>query len=217
MTELNDIAGTLDEKIKIIQDQVLSGQINLLDYELVPIFTQLKNLITIQDLDKNSKSYKQACNLLNQKFEELKGLLSSLDNEKKFMEYLKLNPNDEEIGQLFEGCWRETFSVNPISLDFLELSTERLGTMKRDSLKIEHLDKTKAKGGRFLLEIPEHNFSENMLKFYDEILNKLPCPFEDIFEDENDQLKIYEKFVFILHLLQSGKIKYQKETNTLYI
>ena len=38
-----------------------------------------------------------------------------------------------------------------------------------------------------------------------------------IFGDEQDQAKIYEIFVYLLHLLQLGKIKYQKETNTLYV
>ena len=29
--------------------------------------------------------------------------------------------------------------------------------------------------------------------------------------------EIYEKFVYLLHLLQLGKIKYENETKTLYI
>ena len=52
---------------------------------------------------------------------------------------------------------------------------------------------------------------------YEKIKNRLPCLYDDIFEDEHDQLKIFENFVFLLHLLQLGKIKYQKETNFLYL
>jgi len=38
-----------------------------------------------------------------------------------------------------------------------------------------------------------------------------------VFDNELDQIEIYEQFVYLLHLLQLGKIKYQKDTNTLYL
>ena len=56
-----------------------------------------------------------------------------------------------------------------------------------------------------------------MTSFFNKIKEKLPCYFEDIFDDELDQMKVYEYFVYLLHLLQLGKIKYEKNTNTLYI
>ena len=56
-----------------------------------------------------------------------------------------------------------------------------------------------------------------MLDFYEEIKVKFPCPFDDIFEEQKDQLKLFENFVYLLHLFQLGKIKYQKETEFLYI
>jgi len=55
------------------------------------------------------------------------------------------------------------------------------------------------------------------MDFFNAIKYKFPCSFDDIFEDEHDQIIIYEKFVYILHLLQLGKIKYQKESNFLYM
>ena len=38
-----------------------------------------------------------------------------------------------------------------------------------------------------------------------------------IFEDEEDDIKLCKKFVYLLHLLQSGLVNYQKETNFIYI
>lgn len=217
MEEIREDTEILAIKIEQIQKKVILGQINLLNYELVPIFTDLQKSININYLDKNSRTYMEACNLLNQKFEELKQLLVSLDNEQKFLEYLKLNPSDEEIIQLFEGCWRETFNLEPVSLEFLESSQNKLSKITRNNVIIEHLKKRRKSGEKFLLSVPEQGFSEHMLEFFEYIKEKLPCFFEEIFDDEQDQLQIYEKFVYILHLLQLGKIKYQKETNTLYI
>ena len=41
--------------------------------------------------------------------------------------------------------------------------------------------------------------------------------YDEIFEDEHDQIRIFENFVYLLHLLQLNLIKYQKETKYLYL
>ena len=215
MTEYKEITDVLNEKIEEVKKQVISGKIKLLDYELAPFFAELKDALTTENLSRSSQTYKVACELLDQKFEELKKLLSSLESEQKFLDYLRSNPKDEEISRLFNGCWREVFKVNTVSPIFLEASKNKLCKDRGVPFTIEHLDKVRS-NEEFLLEIPEHNFTEKMLEFLVRIQKKLPCLFEEIFGDEQDQVKIYEIFVYLLHLLQLGKIKYQKETNTLY-
>lgn len=214
--EYKDFSEEINNKIETIKNRVLSGEISLLEIELVPIFENLKDSLTIYNISKYSRTYKSAFQLLSQKFEELKIFLSYLDNQDKFLKFLKTNPRDIEIYQVFEDCWREPFNIDALSLKFLEYSKERLVLEKGEPLRIEPIDKIKFKED-FLLEIPEKRFTEKMLAFFNIIKDKLPCPYEEIFEDELDQMKIFENFVYILHLLQMGKIKYQKETNFLYL
>lgn len=214
--EYKDFSEEINNKIETIKNRVLSGEISLLEIELVPIFENLKDSLTIYNISKYSRTYKSAFQLLSQKFEELKIFLSYLDNQDKFLKFLKTNPRDIEIYQVFEDCWREPFNIDTLSLKFLEYSKERLVLEKEDPLKIEPIEKIKLKED-FILEIPEKRFTEKMLAFFNIIKDKLPCSYEEIFEDELDQIKIFENFVYILHLLQLGKIKYQKETNFLYL
>jgi len=214
--EYKDFSEELNNRIESIKNKVLAGEISLLDVELVPIFENLKDSLTIYNISKYSSTYKSAFQLLSQKFEELKIFLSYLDNQDKFLKFLKSNPKDIEIYQLFEDCWRDPFIIDTLSLEFLEYSKDRLVTKKTEPLKIEHLDKINLKE-TFLLEIPEKRFTDKMLAFFNSIKDKLPCSYEEIFEDEFDQRKIFENFVYLLHLLQLGKIKYQKETNFLYL
>ena len=214
--EYKDFSEELNNRIESIKNKVLAGEISLLDVELVPIFENLKDSLTIYNISKYSSTYKSAFQLLSQKFEELKIFLSYLDNQDKFLKFLKSNPKDIEIYQLFEDCWRDPFIIDTLSLEFLEYSKDRLVTKKPEPLKIEHLDKINLKE-TFLLEIPEKRFTDKMLAFFNSIKDKLPCSYEEIFEDESDQQKIFENFVYLLHLLQLGKIKYQKETNFLYL
>lgn len=214
--EYKDFSEEINNKIETIKNRVLSGEISLLEIELVPIFENLKDSLTIYNISKYSRTYKSAFQLLSQKFEELKIFLSYLDNQDKFLKFLKTNPRDIEIYQVFEDCWREPFNIDALSLKFLEYSKERLVLEKGEPLKIEPIEKIKLKED-FILEIPEKRFTEKMLAFFNIIKDKLPCPYEEIFEDELDQMKIFENFVYILHLLQLGKIKYQKETNFLYL
>ncbi len=214
--EYKDFSEEINNKIETIKNRVLSGEISLLEIELVPIFENLKDSLTIYNISKYSRTYKSAFQLLSQKFEELKIFLSYLDNQDKFLKFLKANPRDIEIYQVFENCWREPFNIDALSLKFLEYSKERLVLEKGEPLKIEPIEKIKLKED-FILEIPEKRFTEKMLAFFNIIKDKLPCSYEEIFEDELDQMKIFENFVYILHLLQLGKIKYQKETNFLYL
>ena len=211
----DNILEELNRKIKDIHDDILEGKISLLDLELVPIFNQIKDNLNVDNLDKHSLIYKNTCELLNQKFDELKNLLSSLDTQEKFTKYLNTNPTDVEIYELFNGCWSKTFTLDALSIDFLEISKEKLSKLIKKSYSIEHLQK-KEEGGVFILEVPKLKFSEKMMEFFNSIQGKLPCPFDEVFEDDSDQIKIFEKFVYLLHLLQIGKLKYQKETKTLY-
>jgi hypothetical protein len=183
---------------------------------LNPIFSDIKDSLTIFNIKNYSHSYVNACELLEGKFEELRNLLNSLDIEKKFMGFLQKTPTKEEIYDIFNGCWNHNFELEPLSFNFLEYALNRLCKEKTINLGIEHLDKERS-DYQFLLEIPKLKFTEKVNEFLDEIRNKLPCYFEEVFENEKDQIKIYEKFVYLLHLLQLGKIKYQKETNTLYV
>ncbi|MFX0105553.1 MAG: hypothetical protein ACFE75_08685 [Candidatus Hodarchaeota archaeon] len=214
--EYEDFSEEINKRIERIKNRVLSGEISLLDVELVPIFENLKDTLTIYNINKYSMTYKNAFELLSQKFEELKIFLSYLDNKDKFYDFLKTNPNDIEIFQLFDDCWRDPFIIDVLSLNFLEYSKDRLITPKEESLIFKSIEKIETKD-KFLLEIPSKKFTEKMMHFFNIIKNKLPCSYDEIFEDEHDQIKVFENFVYLLHLLQLGKIKYQKETNFLYV
>jgi len=211
-----DLSGKINKRIALIKDDVLSGKINLLELQLNPIFSEIKNSISIHNIENYSQSYVNAVELLNDKFEELKNLLSSLDIEKKFEDFLKTHPNEDQISDIFRGCWRKTFHFEPISLKFLDYASNRYIRERITHYTIEHLTREKT-NDQFLLEVPKYKYTEKISAFYDKIKKKLPCFFEDVFDNELDQIEIYEQFVYLLHLLQLGKIKYQKDTNTLYI
>ncbi len=210
-----DLSENINNKIEEIQDKVLKGKITLLEQELVPLFTELRNTVSSKYLDQYSKTYKSACDLLDKKFQELKVLLNSFNKEKELMDYLETEPEDIEIYSLFEGCWRATFSLNSLSIRFLDESFSKLTRSPSKSVSIKHLEKATV-DEEFLLEIPKKKFTEKMENFFEKIIGKLPCYFEDIFEGITNQAEIYEVFVYILHLIQQKIIKYQKETNTLY-
>ncbi len=211
-----DLSEKINKRIALIKDDVLTGKINLLELQLNPIFSEIKNSISIYNIENYSQSYKNAVELLNDKFEELKNLLSSLDIEKKFEDFMKTHPNEDQISDLFRGCWKEPFHLEPISLKFLDYASNRYTKIRITNFPIEHLTKEET-NDQFLIEVPRYKYTEKISSFYDKIKKKLPCFFEDVFDNELDQIEIYEQFVYLLHLLQLGKIKYQKDTNTLYI
>jgi len=216
---MNDSKTLLEEiqkKVKKVHHDVLEGKISLLEYQLVPIFNQLRDSLNVSNINESSKTYIEACDLLDKKFEELKALLNSLDEEKRFKEYLKSGPEDREILALFSGCWLKTFNLEPLSYNFLESSKERLVFDKTASFTIQHLQKDEINGD-FILKLPKHKFTEKMLNFYERIKKKLPCKFNEIFKDMETQIQIYKNFIYLLHLLQLKKIKYQSDTDTLYI
>ncbi|MFX1376706.1 MAG: hypothetical protein ACFFA0_12930 [Promethearchaeota archaeon] len=216
MEEITDFSEDINRKIEEIRNQVISGKLSLLNIELVPIFENLKNSLNASNLNKYSLTYKNAFQLLIQKFEELKILINNIDRKEGFLEYLKSNPEDSEIDQLLSQYWVKPFNIASLSFDFLKYSGEKLSIQRGHPITIEHPEKFEVKD-TFLLEVPERKFTEKMLDFYNRIKNKLPCSFDEIFEDEYNQISLYENFVYLLHLLQLNKIKYEKNTNTLYL
>lgn len=216
MGEYKDFSKEINRRIEEIQTKVISGEVTLLDIELFPIFENLKDSLNIANLNKYSITYKNASQLLIQKFEELKILINNIDRKEGFLKFLKSNPEDSEIYQLLKDCWIKPFTIKSLSLDFLEFSKDKLSIKRGYPKSIEQIEKVEVKD-TFLLEVPEQQFTEKMLNFYNNIKDKLPCLFDKIFEDDQNQIRIYENFVYLLHLLQLGKIKYQKETNFLYI
>jgi len=216
MGEYKDFSKELNRKIEEIQTKVISGEVTLLETELFPIFENLKDSLNIANLNKYSITYKNASHLLIQKFEELKILINNIDRKEGFIKFLKSNPEDSEIYHLLNECWIMPFNIESLSLDFLEFSRDKLSIKRGYPTSIEKVEKVEVKD-TFLLEVPEQKFTDKMLNFYNNIKKKLPCLFDEIFEGDQNQIRIYENFVYLLHLLQLGKIKYQKETNFLYI
>ncbi|MFW9771364.1 MAG: hypothetical protein ACFFEO_04250 [Candidatus Thorarchaeota archaeon] len=206
----------INRKIKKLKMEMLSGKLSLLSFELDPIFQDLKDSLNTYNIDNYSALYKEACFLLNQKFEELKSFLKLLENDKLFFNFLDLNPSDQDISLLFNGCWRMIFNIETISINFLAESDKRYSKERNKIIQVEHLKRQKV-NSEFLLEIAHHNFTEKMSLYFEKIKSKLPCKFEDIFENDKDQGEIFENFVYLLHLLQLNKIKYQKETESLYM
>jgi len=214
--EYKDFSEEMNKKIDIIKKKVLTGEISLLDLELVSLFDNIKDSLNIYNINNYSMTFRGAFQLLSQKFEELKTFLSYLDNKDKFLTFLKTNPKDSEIYELLNECWRDTFTIDLLSLNFLEYSKERLITEKGAPFEIEKVDRIDVREN-FLLEIAGKKFTDKMMAFFEKIISKLPCSYDEIFIDDDEQLIIYENFVYLLHLLQLGKIKYQKETNFLYL
>ena len=208
----DDISEELTNYIDTVKEDVVTGKISLLELELNPIFDQLKESLNVYNIFNYSQTYEKACDLLSLKFEELKNLLNHLDNDQIFMQFLKSKPSDIEIEQILGNCWRKVFHLESISPEFMIYSNNRFSKDRLFTEKIEHIRKEHV-GGSFLLEIPRQKFTEKMMEFYSYIKNKLPCKFDELFDEFQDQMEIYEYFVYILHLLQIGKITYEKTTN----
>ncbi|MFX1498215.1 MAG: hypothetical protein ACFFBH_11855 [Promethearchaeota archaeon] len=216
MINFTDYYNQISQKIENVKSKILSGKLSLLSFELNPIFQDLKDSLNMENIDKYSSLYKEACFLLNQKFEELKSFLKLLENDKLFFNFLELKPSDQDISLLFDACCRRVFTIESISINFLVESDKKFSKERNKIIEVEHLKRQKI-NSEFLLEITRQNFTEKMFLYLERIKGKLPCRFEDIFEIDKDQMEIFEDFVYLLHLLQLGKIKYQKETNSLYI
>ncbi|MBD3198353.1 MAG: hypothetical protein GF317_25105 [Candidatus Lokiarchaeota archaeon] len=216
MTQYKDFSDDIKQKIYTIKAKLLDGQISLLDEDLVPIFDELRDSLNTLNINKYSKTYMEACELLDEKFRELVVLLNRLDEEKKFQEYLESEPSDKEILELIGDCWLQTFDLDYLSFDFLKESMEKLTHKISKPYQIQHPLQTRSKD-KFILEVSKERFGQKMEEFFERIKEKLPCYFEELFENLPNQIEIYEKFVYILHLLQQGRLKYQKETKTVYL
>ncbi len=213
--KLQDIREKISAEVEKIKDNLLNGRITLLETELVPLFVDLKNSLNIENIFPYSELFKEISLLLAQKFEELQKLINSLGKTNVVLQFLENEPSEATISQVLRYSWISPFNLPSISQNYLDKCKRSLVKERESHLIFEHPDMIK-KTRNFFLEMPEQNFIEKMNNFYNNIKDSLPCPYELIFKDETNQEKLFENFVYFLHLLQSGKLKYQKETNSIY-
>ena len=119
MGEYKDFSEEINRKIEEIQTKVITGEVTLLDVELFPIFENINYSLNTGNLNRYSITYKNASQLLIQKFEELKILINNIDRKEGFLKFLKSNPEDSEIYQLLNDCWIKPFNIESLYLDFL--------------------------------------------------------------------------------------------------
>jgi len=109
MIDEKDISKVLNSRIDVIKSQIISGDISLLNLELNPLFQELEDNISPSNLHNYSDTYKNAFELLKQKFEELKNLLKSLDNDKILLKFIKNNNSVfflENLLDFFQIHWK---------------------------------------------------------------------------------------------------------------
>jgi hypothetical protein len=215
MSDFNILPQSVRNQLIKIKEEILSGKISLLELELNPIFQEIIDSVSTSNIFQYSPLYKETNDILYRKFEDLKKLLIRMDSKRRYMHFLKKSPTDAEIAALYDGCWLKTFHVESLSFDYLKESQQKLLAAHNEPISIKELSKVKSKE-KFILEIPKKKFTEKMNQYFRSIMDKLPCHLDEIFEKETDQLESYEHFIYLLHLLQLGRIKYQKETNTIY-
>ena len=216
MEKNNSSAPSIIEEIQEIFEIIHRGSKHALSVDLNPIFQKFKRSINTQNLNESSSAFSKLCNIIETKFNELQIYLALFGQEKKFLGFLESNPSDIEIFNLFKGCWYKPFNLDVLSLDFLEGSKDSLESRIREGYIIENLE-IPQKDENFLLEMPSSSFQEIIENYFNKISEKLPCNMEDLFEDIEKQEDKFEKFIMILHLLQNGLIRYQKQTNFIYI
>ncbi|MHA1783547.1 MAG: hypothetical protein ACTSUL_08975 [Promethearchaeota archaeon] len=203
------------EKLKEIIRALDSKKISLLNFKLYNLFQIIRKTLNNYNLKENTLLYRETCELLSKKFEELKLLINVIDSDKIFMEFLKTSPKDDDIAELLNSSWLKPFEMSTLSEKEMLYSVEKYCKEKIVIQGIKHLSQT-MHDQEMILEAPKYMFSEKIKNYYNEIKSFLPCRLEELFENEQNQIKIYEKFVYLLHLIQMGKIKYQKETKLFY-
>jgi len=204
------------EELNEIKENVLSGRIKLLDLQLIPIFNKLKNSLTVENLEGHSKAYTDACILLEEKFEELKNLINTSEMERRLRAFLEKEPSDAVLINLFNGAWKKPFSIDMMAFNFLEKSKNLLCRESKAPIEIKH-EEIEPVEDLFIVEIMEKDFTVRMMDYYEEVRQKVPCSFNEIFENETNKVNVYKKFVYLMHLIQSGRIKYQEETDFIYV
>ncbi len=204
------------QEIQDILEEVNEGSKEALNVDLYPIFQRFKRSIKPNNLAVSSNAFGKLCSIIESKFNELQRFMALFGQEKKFLTYLESEPTDSEINELFRSCWYKPFNLNALSLRFLEKSKMLLEGRRFEPIEIEHFD-IPEKDQEMILEIPSQTFQKKVDSFFKEIKTKLPCNLNDIFEEVAINEEIYEKFVYLLHLIQNGEILYQKQTNFVYI
>ena len=218
MTESKNHLSIVLEKMAQIQMQVEQGHLSLLDIDLIPIFQQITENLSPEEILLGLSAMQSGTSILGLKIEEIRNFILFLSQKELIISYLTNLSSDEEYYHLLINHWETPFQLESISPEFLQSSYSALVSNKPVQIV------KKASGimdPGFQKELTELEVSQLSMKkeleiFLTSILPQLPQTFSALLSTYTDVEEYFRHFSYILHLTQEGSLYYDSSTKSFH-
>ncbi|WP_457558831.1 hypothetical protein [Candidatus Harpocratesius sp.] len=208
--ELQDLMKEIEE----LEKQANSDTDQLIDKDLIPIFHKLSSLLNPKDIDLALSILQGGTDILKLKIEAIKQYILLLSQKELIDAFLENDSDDILLNSLLTRFWISPFQISSISSKYLIKSYKNLVLEKKSrsvySPPSELVLTSEKCVEMFSLESKE--IQEEILSFYKNILDVLPCELSVILHNYQNPSKYFRYFSYILHLTQEGFLKYDQQT-----
>lgn len=206
--------GVLALQVRTLKEKLDKGQISVIDQQLGRIFTQLKRLVTEDQILPALNVMQDGTTILGEKIEEIFRFILQLSHREQINRLLNEHLSDDHLAALLQQFWYQPCMPPQGSHSFLEESWVQLVKNKP-----ERNDGATPPEDQFLGAEPEQRpiesyqepFEARMIQYFTSIEPSLPCRYAALMPKEIQSETDTEHFILFLHLMQNGKIHYNKD------
>ncbi len=214
MTENPSDLSTVLEKMARIQSQVEQGHISLLDIDLIPIFQQITENLSPEEILTGLSAMQSGTSILGLKIEEIRNFILFLSQKELILAYLTGISSDEEYYHVLINHWESPIQLATISSEFLQTSYSSLVSNKpiRMVKKSSGIIDTGARKEFTELEVTQLSIQKELEIFLSSLLPLLPQTFTVLLSTYTNAEEYFRHFSYILHLAQEGSLYYDSST-----
>ncbi|MHA1520455.1 MAG: hypothetical protein ACTSRK_09755 [Promethearchaeota archaeon] len=220
MTENKNTLSTVLNRMAQIQLKVEQGHLSLLDIDLIPIFQQITENLSPDEILLGLSAMQSGTSILGLKIEEIRNFIIFLSHKDLIVAYLTSLSSDEEYYHVLIDHWESPLKLAAISSEFLQSSYSSLVSNK--PIRVEKKNKSGILETGILKEFNELEVSGLSMKkeleiFLTLIIPKLPQSFSDLLSIYTAEEDYFRHFSYILHLTQEGSLYYDNSTKLFHL
>ena len=208
----------VEEYLKNLKSELLSGTLSLQDINFVPIFHSIQEIVNTENLRNIITEFQNSSDLFGRKIQDIRAYISSIGGKEEFEKYVKTHSQDS-LNDVFQELYNPPFVIDDINVETLMTSFLRLTNRKKifDVIEFPDFDDVErdATAEDFEGMIDDVHFERDIDKFEIQLISKLPQTLAEILKFAPSDDDRYTHFVYCLYLIQRKKIIFDKDSNEL--
>lgn len=203
-------------RLETLEQQAESNSDDLLEQDLIPIFQELTEFLSPDDIELGLSILKSGTTILRLKIEAIKYYIRLLSQNEMIAHFIENCSDDAILNSIIKISWRTPLYFETMAITYLLQSYKNLVENKKiksqDLLKKPQELSFSSEKPLQVINSQTEEFQTRLMSYFNEIIPLLPCQLPKLLKSFTNPTDYFAHFSFILHLTQEGLIHYNPNT-----